>query len=78
LDFLQIITFFAHQNLVEKFELIATTGKNAKMPHSRLSSQPYPPVLFKKRIKELKPGSGYYLITTALRPWLRINGDPGL
>jgi len=32
LDFLQIIAFFAHQNLVEKFELIATTGKNAKMP----------------------------------------------
>jgi len=27
-----IIVFFADQNLVEKFELIATTGKNAKMP----------------------------------------------
>jgi hypothetical protein len=32
LDFLFIIAFFADQNLVEKFELIATTGKNAKMP----------------------------------------------
>jgi hypothetical protein len=32
LDFLFFIVFFAHQNLVEKFELIATTGKNAKMP----------------------------------------------
>jgi len=32
LDLLFIFTFFADQNLVEKFELIATTGKNAKMP----------------------------------------------
>jgi hypothetical protein len=28
----QLFVFFAGQNLVEKFELIATTGKNAKMP----------------------------------------------
>jgi hypothetical protein len=27
-----IFTSFADQNLVEKFELIATTGKNAKTP----------------------------------------------
>jgi hypothetical protein len=32
-----IIVFFADQNLVEKFELIATTGKNAKMPIIPLS-----------------------------------------
>jgi hypothetical protein len=31
-DFILFFTFFADQNLVEKFELIATTGKNAKMP----------------------------------------------
>jgi hypothetical protein len=31
-DSMLIFTFFADQNLVEKFELIATTGKNAKMP----------------------------------------------
>jgi len=43
LVFSQIITFFAHQNLVEKFELIATTGKNAKMPLFRFSSQPHSP-----------------------------------
>jgi hypothetical protein len=30
--FILIFAFFADQNLVEKFELIATTGKNAKMP----------------------------------------------
>jgi len=40
LDFLFIFTFFADQNLVEKFELIATTGKNAKMPILPLFNQP--------------------------------------
>jgi hypothetical protein len=35
-----IIVFFADQNLVEKFELIATTGKNAKMPIIPLYNQP--------------------------------------
>jgi len=35
-----IIVFFADQNLVEKFELIATTGKNAKMPIILLYNQP--------------------------------------
>jgi hypothetical protein len=39
LDFLNIFTFFADQNLVEKFELIATTGKNAKMPIIPLYNQ---------------------------------------
>jgi hypothetical protein len=33
---------------VEKFELIATTGKNAKTPHSRFSSQPYFPAFVKE------------------------------
>jgi hypothetical protein len=39
LYFLFIISFFADQNLVEKFELIATTGKNAKMPIIQLYNQ---------------------------------------
>jgi len=29
---MQLFIFFAGRNLVERFELIATTGKNAKMP----------------------------------------------
>jgi len=29
---MQLFVFFAGHNLVERFELIATTGKNAKMP----------------------------------------------
>jgi len=37
LYFLFIIAFFADQNLVEKFVLIATTGKNAKTPTIPLS-----------------------------------------
>jgi hypothetical protein len=40
LDFLLFLPFFAHQNLVEKFELIATTGKNAKMPGIPYFNQP--------------------------------------
>jgi hypothetical protein len=40
LYFLFFIAFFTDRNLVEKFELIATTGKNAKMPGIPYFNQP--------------------------------------
>jgi hypothetical protein len=56
---------------VEKFELIATTGKNAKMPIIRFfQSTKLHGFCLIKNIRA-KARLNRCLLTTALRPWLR-------